>query len=154
MKTINNNIEEQRVGFDNAKLLKEKEFDVPCNKNFELALKSKKNKKDGYSGSFGWKEGEFNVQEGYNTNSSLNKYYDNINWYGCSAPTQQVVIDWIRINFDIFIRIDKSNYHSYDFKIYKGIESLVFEKIELHRSFNSPEEAKEAAINYVLTNLI
>jgi len=62
MKTIDNDIQDQRVSFDNAKLLKEKGFDVPCIKSFEIALKSKKNKQDGYSVVFGWKKGEFNIK--------------------------------------------------------------------------------------------
>lgn len=164
METINN-IKEKRVNFDNAKLLKEIGFDVPCHRNFEIALKSKKDKQDGYSGSFGWKKGEFNIQEGYNTNSSLNTYYDNINWYGCSAPTQQIALDWIRINFGIDVQIIV-NYSSLG-KLYRvGVVFInVLNQVDtlfirpdndtIHFiEFKTPEEAREAAIKHVLTNMI
>jgi hypothetical protein len=84
---INNEIIEGKTGFDNSKLLKEIGFNCACNENYELALKSRKNKEHGYSGSFGWKKGELNIQNEYNRNTTLDHYYDNKNWYGCSMDS-------------------------------------------------------------------
>jgi hypothetical protein len=129
MKRINNNIEEQRVSFDNAKLLKEKGFDVVT----DLI---------------------------YMTNHTSIVLFDNINSLKhsdsnnpfVSAPTQQVAIDWIIINFGIHIILDW-NGDEYFCATRKVVDSkMVIDVFGLR--FNTPKEAKEAAINHVLTNLI
>lgn len=79
--------------FETAKLAKEKGFKIPTRHYYEQALKSKKNKEDGYSGTFGWKKGETNLQDGYNVNQETNtESY----WYVCSAPFQTQIQDWLR----------------------------------------------------------
>jgi hypothetical protein len=142
-------IEEVRVGFDNAKLLKEKSFEVSCNKL--------------WCGEFGHK---FKIKT-LNTKMS-NSYYiklakeklnPEINDY-CIAPTQQVAIDWIRINFGIQIFLDYTFYDGFHYgcKIVLpngDVEEIWVEGVDNDIDGSStPEEAKEAAINHVLTILI
>jgi len=127
MKTINNNIQEARVGFPNAKLLKEKGFNVKC-KDFY-------NKVEVLNGS-------------YHLEGSI------------EAPTQQLAIDWIRINFDIQIFLDYTFYDGFHYGCKITIPNGDVEEIWTEGIDNdidgsdTPEEAKEAAINYVLTKLI
>jgi len=68
------------------------------------ALKSKKDKQDGYSGPFGWKKGEMNIINDYNTNTSLDKYYTGKYWFGCSRPQIFIVLVWLLNNHNIFIQ--------------------------------------------------
>ena len=132
MKTINNNIEEQTVGFDNAKLLKEKGFDVVTKGLFF--------------------DGELNsTVEAKNSDFESSRYF--------SAPTQQVAIDWIWINFGIHIEIQHDGTFShFTYKLCKlNKNNIKTEPHYLHpfgEGFHTPEEAKEATINYVLTKLI
>jgi len=65
--------------------------------------------------------------------------------------TQQVAIDWILENFEIHITITSISQESWQFHITKigGVLGAYYEE-----DFNSPEEAKETAINYVLINLL
>lgn len=150
MKTINNNIEEQMVGFDNAILLKEKGFDVPC----RFVHDNWNNIKD-------WEEEDDNRNPHKNSIKNQSAYY--------SAPTQQVAIDWIRINFgiDIYTKCiepfdyeDKMNPYPKIVWISKINDLEQIEKFVNTNNglainhFHTPEEAKEAAINYALINLI
>jgi len=134
MKTLNNNIEEQKVGFDNAKLLKEKGFDVKTHYWFHRDTKKL----------------EYN-----NLLFSMNNLTENY-----SAPTQQVAIDWIKINFGIQIFLD----YTFCVGLYYGtkimspngnVDEIWTKSVDkVIDGSNTPEEAKEAAINYVLTKLI
>jgi len=141
MKTINNNIEQKIVGFDNAKLLKEKKFNVPCQ--------------------YLYVDKEYRIN-----NEKVGDVFDNkvpssqipIDWV--LAPTQQVVIDFIRINFDIYINLDLK--HSKSIGVHYGIDiwkhiidvELKYISTNISEMFRTSEEVKEIAINYVLTNLI
>ncbi len=130
MKTLNNNIKEQKVGFDNAKLLKEKGFDCLCSFAFNGA----------------YEPHHLNIIELFfkQSNSELiEKIF--------TAPTQQLALDWIRINFNIHITITSISQESWQFHITRIGDRLGENYGE---DFYTPEEAKEAAINYVLTKLI
>lgn len=130
--TINNNLTEKLVSFEVAKLLKEAGFDVVTSLI-------------------------------YMTNRELNPLFENINNLKhsdgnnpfISAPTQQLAIDWIRVNFDIHILVniaidDRWYFESFNLKGKRNAEILTDEEYW----FNTPEEAKEAALTYVLQDLI
>lgn len=157
---MNNNIQESYCSFEVSKLLKEKGFDVMWRQHYELALTSKKDKQDGYSGPFGWKKGELNVQNHYNTNSSLSSYYDDKNWYACSRPTHTIAIEWLRVNFGLVIS-SYPHYLKWSYTIDKIDETNKYNYVGITNgrninpeNFNSPQETIEAALKYVLTSLI
>jgi hypothetical protein len=127
---MNNNIEESRVTFDVAKLLKEKEFDIETIESYCSSV---------------------NDSMIVKLFPRVQQYKPNVKeeWY---APTQQLAIDWIRINFGIYIILDWDG-DEYFCATRKVVDSkMVIDVFGLR--FNKPEEAKEAAINHVLTNLI
>jgi len=133
MKIINNNIEEQKVNFTNAKLLKEKEFGVNCSMVYDFDGKIDEG---GFrEGGGGWRARTFNY------NKTLN--------YACSAPTQQVAIDWILENFYIHIKLDRDE-DMWKCELYT-INSGNRHIPTGYKNYNTPEEAKESAINHVLT---
>ena len=148
MKTINNTIIEQRVGFPNAKLLKEKGFDCFCSFAFNGA----------------YEPHHLNIIElGFKQSNS--ELIENI----FTAPTQQLAIDFIRINFNIHIYTNSVEPFDYEDKMNPYPKIVWISKIndlkQLEKfvntdnglainHFHTPEEAKEAAINHVLTKMI
>lgn len=149
---MNNNIEEDYCSFEVSKLLKEKGFDCECKYSYENALKSRKNKQDGYSGPFGYKKGELNIDSSWNKNSLLTS---NDVWYCCSRPTHSLAIKWIRENYqievgNICIRFNSPKKKGYQYIII----SNNYHSFEQMGEFDKPEEAIEAALLYTLTNLI
>lgn len=129
MKTINNNIQEDYVDFDNAKLLKEKGFDIIGQKWYSV-------------------EGGLYYQDEFDNNRGFIPVLE------CEAPTIQLAVKWIYENFGIWIEIYRCNYNSFDYRLNSEFESLMYIKLPLHTSFNSPQEAYQAAIKYVLTQII
>jgi len=142
------------VTFEQAKLLKEKGFDVECNHYYEYSLKSRIDQQDGYSGPFGWEKGELNYQSGYFINNIEGVDTSNESWYLCARPEQWQVVEWLRINHGIEVETYKSNYNRYDYRIINGKESLMYLKLPLHRSFHPKQEAYSAAFDYILKELI
>lgn len=127
-------IKEAYVSFEVAKLLKEKGFNVPClrvyDKNGIICIR--------YSG--------FDIPHNY-TNTLL---------YLC--PTHQMAMAWLREVHNIFIVIEPNLYDyineknsSYMCSLWQG--DNYYEKL-LSKDFPSYEEAVEAALKYVLENLI
>lgn len=96
---MKNNIQESYCSLEVSKLLKEIGFNCECNSHYSLALTTQTHETDGTSGPFAWEKGELSVVNDYNTNKSLGKYYNDIDWYGCSRPTHQTAIKWLRVNF-------------------------------------------------------
>jgi hypothetical protein len=153
-KELNNKMQEQKVGFDNAKLLKEKGFDC-INPPIFYIRKTINTGTPMYNGngtSYLSSMPKLSIKEGH--------YY---------SPTQQVAIDWIRINFNVEIHVGVNFYNkSEKLGYYYSIDK--FTKANIHdgkdydmnqinllgdtKAFDTPEEAKEAAINHVLTILI
>ena len=125
MKPINNNITETLVSFETAKLLKEKGFAVKCCNWYDQTQGL--NPFDGIRGAMVYlKEAD--------------------------APTQQLSIDWLRINFNIHIAItsiDNSGLIQWKYFI-----SDAGANIGHSERFKSIEICKEEAIKYCLTNLI
>lgn len=133
---MNNNIQEDYVSFETAKLLKEKGFDVHCNSLYY--------------------DNSGNVSEIGNYNSEDNEE----DGPHSSRPSQTLSVKWIRENFGMHIKIDwflkDDNSIDWDFCIQK-IGTDIDEKgnseylrdYDPETGFNSPEEATEAALKYV-----
>ena len=154
---MNNNITEDYVSFEVAKLLKEKGFGVPCNyyyreKEYVEAL-NKNRESLGLSERF--EEGSVGEQ--------LNKQHKgrlvNRNQYDTttSRPTQALAIKWIRENFDIHLWIipyddNELSQTLYEWKCIDKKDD--WNDIEGYEYFHSSEEATEAALLHTLKNLI
>ena len=144
METMNNNIQEQRVSFDNAKRLKEKGFDVECNSYYSTIFTD---------------SNKAIKTPDYEKNSRCASY-------AFIAPTQQLALDWILVNFKLHVRIDWFNTYDdsigwdYSIQVALGIDfddngnPAYLRAYDPEISFKTPEEAKEAAISFVLTKLI
>jgi len=144
---MNNDIKEDYVIFEVAKLLKEKDFDVDCKSHYELAVKPQKDKQDGYSGPFGWKKGELNIQNDFNTNTTLKKYYTGVSWVAYSRPTTALAIKWIRENFEINVSVFFDESFKYTVHIMNSEETPRMFSLN---GFKSQEEAENAAILHIL----
>ena len=146
---MSNEIKEDYCSFEMSKLLKEKGFNCECNYSYELALKSRKDKQDGFSGPFGYKKGELNISSGWNVNYLL---LDNNYWFFCSRPTHGLAIKWVIENLqytDIWIE----PFYSEDPKLYTPCIWYRGEYLRLPNA-SSKEEATEAALTYSLNNLM
>ena len=132
-------IKEDYVGFETAKLLKEKGFDWDCKQVYDLVRPQ---------------------------SCADGKMYDNFpdenpNAYGelVSAPTLQMAMKWLREvhNYDVSICLD-SYVEPYDNQYYIVIRRRKdkYENISPCEKvfFDTYEEACEAAIKYCLENLI
>jgi len=132
MKTINNNIEEIRVGLSNAKLLKEKGFEVLGKYCYDCL-------------------GDIYSVKLENHNKHTKKF---------TAPTQQLTIDWILENHHLHLVILPTVTGYFTFKWIdvqldpeNVIERPPYKNVD-SGDYNIVTEAKEAAITYVLTNLL
>lgn len=138
METMNNNIQEQRVSFDNAKRLQEKGFDC---------------KVDYY----------FVERDQYDLQGEEKREVKHDEAFHCDVkrPTQQLVLDWILVNFKLHVRIDWFDTYDdsieWDYSIQEvGINfddngnPAYLRAYDPEISFKTPEEAKEAAISFVL----
>ena len=161
MKKLNNDIKEAYCSYELGMLLRSKGFDCPCKTHFEKSLTSKKNKQDGHYGPFGWKKGELNIKSDYNTNTSLNNYYNTgKNWAACSRPTLTVCVEWINVNFGIWI-YPRMYTTTKGFKFGVTAVSGFKEGKEYHLTqdyfktgFSNPHTAIEKALMVVLTEII
>jgi len=146
-------IEPKYVTFEQGKLLKEKGFNVSCQHFYELALTTQEDGEDGYSGPFGWKRGELNLRQGYFTNGSTLTDFSSDNWFMCAVPEQWQVVEWLRINHDIWIVAFPELLNGEEVRYYPSIfEQGVGE--DINEYFDSPQEAYSASITYILENLI
>lgn len=147
-----NDIEEGYVSFENAKLLESVSFDNPCRSYYSLSLTSQKHEVDGYSGSFGWESGELSVTPDYNTNTILKKYHDFENWAAYSRPTIYLTINWIFKNYKIWIDVRHRVKNGLTcFNPYINNDSI---QESFFNDYDSPQEAYQAAIKYVLEELV
>ena len=71
-----------------------------------------------------------------------------------SAPTHQMAMKWLREIFHIHIRLIHSIDESYTFEIYPMAGKYRCKCFEDYTYYSSYEEAVEAALKYVLENLI
>jgi len=145
------------ITFEIAKLIKEKGFDVECNKYYEYALTSRKNEEDGYSGSFGWKKGELNLQSGYFINNHSKIDNSNSSWLLCSAPTIAEVVMWLYEKHGIWVVVNIGKPHLVkSCMFYANIIKFGIHHKNKHRTIfvNTPTEAYLSAIEHTLNNLI
>lgn len=111
----------------NSILLKQKGFDVECPKVYD------------------------------HTNSVVDAYYGSANnnrqeseYRGfMTAPEHWVLIEWLKQVHGIWVSIGRDEYNKYFYEI--DLHSITYGYDE---TYDTPYEATEAAINYVLTNLI
>lgn len=137
-------IQEDYVSFEISKLLKEKGFDIEC----QCCYTPK-----GYIRNLLTDANNVKIQD---FNSLTEFEYEGIGlkgWYGSiSAPTLQMTMKWLRDVHNIFIQVELySKYNDYCFELFQNTHRLILKK---HETYNSYEEACEAAIKYVLENLI
>lgn len=144
------NIQPVYVTFEQAKLLKEKGFDVIVKHWYEYALTSQKDKDNGYSGSFGWKKGECNLQSGYFQNNSTGDLLKCTSWFLCAAPEQHQVIEWFEIKYQKYVYAFKYN-RTWHYKIDAEHGTDYF---STGKGYDSRKQAYSAAIDYVLKELI
>ena len=126
-------ITEDYCSFEVAKLLKEKGFDAECRAAYTNYGKL------------------FTTQiQQYVTNVLCSKGY----LWDCVAPTHQMAMKWIRETYDIFIVIRRGLTGTgwvYSHEIYKDSQCWY---ARYGASYDTYEEAVEAALKYTLENLI
>jgi len=131
-------IQEVYCSYEVAKLLKEKGFNEYCLKNY---WSSDKELHD-------WK-----WELSYNRNSDENR-----NTKDCAAPTQQMAMKWLRKVHNILLFIlpaQENGKLAYLVEVWTwNDEEGIYESTYAPMPRKEPEQAIEAAIKYVLENLI
>ncbi len=139
---MNNNITEDYVSFEIAKLLKEKGFSVICDKVYYE-----------YSFNKNWYFTSYNSYRQMGTKGchhekdGSNEVLSIFSRPAISAPTQALAIKWIRQNFTWHIYSQWG--FSWEYCIERNDSSSYSDG-----TYNSPEEAIEAALLYTLKHLI
>ena len=163
---MNNSIEEAYCSFEVSKLLKEKGFKQPTlYYYFEDGVFVKNSYRDTIGMDYG-REFEIEYEEllgNWNDNFVTEKNGDRC--FGCdkskgyfetySAPTHALVIEWLRVNFGMYIdirqnSISEGNYFLYIKQCIKPFHTLYAS----NKYYSTPQEATEAALLYVLKELI
>ena len=123
---------ERYVTFKVAQLLKDKGFDWPCRAY--------------------WHEDNKELIE------SQSQYHlrniTNPCWFGNTAPTQQMACDWVEETYGFFIEISRSIDLNGDYLYRYAILDKRNFVSKLNHIYKSKEDAVEAALEYVLTDLI
>lgn len=89
------------IGFETAKLLKEKGYDKPCSRVYEHALTTRK-----YEKSFEWVKGDLILSDSsYFINNNPNSDFSDKNWFICAAPTIYEIITWLHEKHNIWVYI-------------------------------------------------
>ena len=139
-------IKEAYVSFEIARLLKEKGFNELCNRVYEgpnLKYTTIPISPLMSLGELKVELGGFDPKQLYITNDELGDIV-------YAAPTLQMAMKWLREVHSIYIDIDILNGVTYWWSIYL----LDKKQGETTISYNTYEEAVEAALKYVLENLI
>ena len=139
-------ITEAYCSFEVAKLLKEKGFDVPCNMWFVIHSNGKRTKH--------WSSIIYN-RNNYNKDDK-----NSITFVSC--PTHQMAMAWLREEKGIrVLPIDRLYDEKWSFTIHivvidedGGFDVKYVHFEEPREWFDKYEQAVEAALKYVLTNLI
>jgi hypothetical protein len=138
---MNNNIELHYVNYDFAKFLKEKGFNVPC--------------KQAFYGDVEDEDIEYNEPTTTGDDFILGEY-------DCYAPEQHVVVEWLRVNYGIWVyplpiddemklwqcRIVKGQ----PFSNLKNTLKIINHGEISYRGLYSPQEAYSAAFDYIKNN--
>lgn len=153
------------VTFEQAKLLKEKGFDIHMSHYY---FEDSEFKEHSLKGSNGYYGDEYEVHlsqfnENWNNKWLTKKSGDRC--FGCSkdrgyfetysAPEQWQVVEWLRINHGIWVDVfPHSQLESWwCAQIYKGNNIKDF-KDSPYKGYKTPQEAYSAAIDYILKELI
>ena len=166
--TINNNIQESYCGFEVAKLLKEKGFGIPTEYFYS---------KDGHAS---YLEPSGDYVHLHSNVAPLQSYFDGrYNWNLlahsdedtqimlktsfneademcsclCSRPTHALAVEWLRVNFGIWIHC----YFVPAYHLSEGHWCVNIDSCNISKSLNyykDPNEAFDTAIFYTLQNLI
>lgn len=136
------------VSFKLAKLLKEKGFNEPCLKGYSNLEKSKEELRDIDRSEFATFEGAGK----YFSNSDLPKY--DIEF---TAPTIAEVVMWLYEKYGVWITVnvimdDKWFFELYNFKNRENPNIILDDSDKCW--LDSPTEAYEAAIKYILNDLL
>lgn len=141
---LNNNIQESYCSFPVSKLLKEKGFDQEDCQPIYM-----------YPDGTPIGEEIFEKKDKFPVST----------WIEFKKPTHTLAVEWIRVNFGIYISISimgdidmpsntiKSKSYGWILSDMKLDETSVGAQ-HFEKHFNSPHAATEAALEYVLTNLI
>jgi len=125
---MNNNITEDYCSFEVSKLLKEKGFDI-------------------YSESY-YLDNTKELREYVGCYNTLDQEKDNPH---SIRPTHSLAIKWIRENFGYYIGVLISTNTKYSY----SIQMTDGEYVQItSNNYDSPEEATEAALKYVLEKLV
>lgn len=125
---MNNNIQESYCSFEVSKLLQSKGFNVPCRKAYM----------------YRFLEHTYDTYKGVLIDAPL--------ICDIYAPTHALAIEWIRVNFGIWISVFNDDVNFF----WMGIILNTKERIrgDNGEEFNTPQEATEAALLYTLNKLI
>lgn len=140
LRQINNSISESYCSFEVSKLLKERGFDIACAHWYNSAGVKIQNmvEVDAY-------DVTITITDILNKRPHTIEYKD-----CCFIPTHALAIEWIRVNFGLWV-------HVFEMQgvWYLGTNCNDDNGNDIYlESFNSPQEATEAALLYTLKNLI
>jgi hypothetical protein len=142
------------ISFELAKLLKEKGFDIPVYYSYTYSTKSKKHKEDGYSGPFGWKKGELNINEGYFINKHKDVDYTNKYWYYCAAPEIWLLIEYFIEKYKYFVQVSITIDDKWYFEIYNLIDKRNGELPVPFTYYKTKDDAYHEAFKYLLIKVL
>jgi hypothetical protein len=131
---MNNNIELHYVNYDFAKFLKSKGFNVPC--------------KQAFYGDVEDEDIEYNEPTTTGDDFILGEY-------DCYAPEHWEVVEWLRVNYGIFISCEQNYKGEFWTQVHKKNDHIIprWEVIAAnYDSPNSPQEAYSAAFDYIKNN--
>ncbi len=146
---LKNKIEENLCSFQVSQLLKEKGFAVKTHCYFNKPKYSKK-----YETSVGFNSQYWGDNHYYDWNS-FGEPFKPFSKECISQPPHSIVIKWLEVNFDIYVSTtcDVGSDELFTYKVFSTKNGE--EKCLLNgTNFSLPEEAVEAALLYVLKNLI
>jgi hypothetical protein len=128
-------MEPKYITFEQAKWLKEKGFNEPCDSIY---------KEDGEFQSY---KNVGDIRTHFNNSEPINPK----TWhrYDTSAPEQHQVVDWLRVNHDIWVSVAVE-----DDKWFYGIKKIFnqYGVISNEIPYNSPQDAYSAAFDYIKNN--
>lgn len=157
------------VNCGQAKLLKQKGFDVPCGYKWGLTEHAENSNDVVIEGTVYslYCHRDFGMYAIQIKNWNNELVYVGGEWVpldAFSAPEQWVVVEWLKINHDIWLSVHLElceGYEGYDFNFefihnsYKTHEKQEILYKELGETvYKSPQEAYSAAFDYILNNLI
>jgi hypothetical protein len=154
-------MKEEFVSFKTARLAKEKGFDQPTRKYYQISLTESVHPEDGTTGPFGWEKGELSIQDGYFINNYKGSDTTNDSWFLCACPTQSFLQKWLREKHGIDVQSYFIEYRSngrlielkpedrtYSYRIYKnGLDHFVWTS---EPEFDSYEDALEEGLHEAL----